>query len=128
MPRNKAALFEALAAAGINLVVITFDGCGDSGQMEQVGAFGADAQPKELPKQAVPFLEIEFDGPEPSTMMISVREFLESLAYALLDRAHGGWENDDGAYGEFKFDVPTQAITLEYNERYTETHYHEHEF
>ena len=128
LPRNKAALFEALATAGITSVVITFDGCGDSGQMEEVNAFGVDDQLEALPTQSVPFLEVGFEVIEPSMTMISVREILESLAYELLDQTHDGWENNDGAYGEFKFDVPTQVITLEYNERYTETHYHEHEF
>ncbi len=32
-PGNKAALFDALAAAGVTLVVVTFDGYGDSGQI-----------------------------------------------------------------------------------------------
>jgi hypothetical protein len=31
--------------------------------------------------------------------------------------------DDDGAYGEFTFSAAQQTITLEYNERYTETHY-----
>ncbi len=128
LPRNKAALFEALATAGITCIVITFDGCGDSGQMEEVNAYGLDGQLEALPTQTVPFLEVGFEAIEPTKTMISVRETLESLAYELLDQTHDGWENDDGAYGEFKFDVPTQVITLEYNERYTGTHHHEHEF
>ena len=49
------------------------------------------------------------------------------MAYRFLDQTHDGWENDDGAYGEFTFDVAERSITLEYNERYIETHYHEHE-
>ena len=32
-PDNKTALFDALAAAGITLVTVTFDGSGDSGQI-----------------------------------------------------------------------------------------------
>ena len=32
LPLNKSALFDALAAAAIQTVVIEFDGCGDSGQ------------------------------------------------------------------------------------------------
>jgi hypothetical protein len=33
-PANKAALFEALASAGVTMVLVRFDGCGDSGQMK----------------------------------------------------------------------------------------------
>ena len=30
---------------------------------------------------------------------------------------HDGWENSDGAYGDFTFDVAERTITLDYNER-----------
>src|SRR6202161_2098012 len=39
---NKTALFDALAAAGITTVVVTFDGCGDSGQIEMIEARAGD--------------------------------------------------------------------------------------
>ena len=35
---NKTAVFDALAAAGITIVVVAFDGYGDSGQIENVEA------------------------------------------------------------------------------------------
>ena len=35
---NKDALFDALAAAGIETVTVTFDGYGDSGQIEDIEA------------------------------------------------------------------------------------------
>jgi hypothetical protein len=37
-PRNKTALFDALAAAGITHVIVSFDGYADSGQIENVEA------------------------------------------------------------------------------------------
>lgn len=39
---NKAVLFAALAAAGISQVLVTFDGYGDSGQIESVDARAGD--------------------------------------------------------------------------------------
>ena len=50
------------------------------------------------------------------------------MAYELLEKSHDGWEIDDGGYGEFTFGVADRTINLAYNERYTETNYHEHEF
>jgi len=47
-PANKAALFEALAGAGIHTVVVTFDGCGDSGQIEDLNAFSVSVRPSHL--------------------------------------------------------------------------------
>ena len=39
---NKTALFDALAAAGITTVIVNFDGCGDSGQIEMIEARASD--------------------------------------------------------------------------------------
>ena len=47
LPLNKSALFDALAAAAIQTVVIEFDGCGDSGQLENIT--GLDAENAEIP-------------------------------------------------------------------------------
>ena len=128
LPLNKAALFAALAAAGIDRVAVSFDGSGDSGQIESVDAFAGDGQALELPGDAVAFRKVAFDAAEPEVAMMPVRDVLEELAYGLLGQTHDGWENNDGAYGEFTFDVAAGSITLEYNERYIATEFHEHEF
>lgn len=129
LPGNKAALFAALAAAGIASITVMFDGSGDSGQIEDIGARNAKQEPIELPDIRIEITDVQFDKPEvPLISQMSVREVVEALTYEFLEQTHDGWENDDGAYGEFTFDVAEQTIRLEYNERYTETHYHEHEF
>ena len=126
-PANKKALFDALATAKITRVVVTFDGYGDSGQVEDISALSDDAT------VAPPEGEITIsraiwgtDGITESTM--SVDEAVEQLAYDFLSETHGGWENNDGAYGEFTFDVAEGTITLDYNERYTATETYEHIF
>src|SRR5258708_35533456 len=55
-------------------------------------------------------------------------DILETLCYHYLDLVHGGWENDDGAYGEFEFDVAKRAVHLDFNERYVDTNSYEHDF
>lgn len=128
LPLNKAALFEALAAAGITTATVTFDGSGDEGQVEEVAAYAGDDQPQALPDGPVEYKEVGFGAAEPTTSTVPVRDVLENLAYALLSQTHGGWEDGDGAHGEFTFDVATRSITLGFHERYIETTYHEHEF
>ena len=128
LPLNKAALFEALAAGGIASVVVTFDGSGDAGQIEDVTATTSDGQQAELPAGAVAYREVGFDAAESTLAMVPVEDLLEKLAYALLEQTHDGWEINDGAYGEFTFDVAAQTITLDYNERYTASEYHCYEF
>jgi hypothetical protein len=126
-PRNKQALFDALAAAGVTLVVVAFDGYGDSGQIESIEAKSGEGI------VAMPEGEIEiacalWDQIEPDRSNVSIAGGIERLAYDLLGDTHCGWENNDGAYGDFTFDVTERTITLDYNERYTACEYSQHVF
>ena len=122
----KPALFAALKSHGIIRVTAVFDGCGDSGQIDEMTAFNAEG-PTELPEADLHLTEIgpELNG-EGQTQTLS--DAIETLAYDLLETHHGGWEINDGAYGEFVFDVEAQSISLEFNERYTATNLFEHEW
>lgn len=126
-PANKAALFGALAAAGIEIVTVDFDGYGDSGQIEGIDARDAHGD------VALPDMEVELARPADNAVdvdrhRLTVRETIERLCYDLLEDAHGGWENNEGAFGDFVFDVPTRAIRLSYNERYETSELFEHEW
>jgi hypothetical protein len=126
-PQNQAALFGALAAAGITLIVVTFDGYGDSGQIENIEAKAGDAVVA-MPAGEVEIAEAIWDQPEPGRSTVSIADAIERLAYNLLEQTHCGWENNDGAYGDFTFDVAERTITLDYNERYTASEYSQHVF
>ncbi len=39
-----------------------------------------------------------------------------------------GWENNDGAYGEFTLNVEQRTITLEFNGRYSDVHTSHHSY
>ena len=126
-PQNQAALFDALAAAGITLIVVTFDGYGDSGQIENIEAKTGDAVVA-MPAGDVEIAEAIWDQPERRRSTVSIADAIERLAYDLLERTHCGWENNDGAYSDFTFDVAERTITLDYNERYTASEYSQHVF
>ena len=124
---NKAALFEVLASAGVTHVVVTFDGYGDSGQIESVEVrSGDDAIP--MPKSTIEIAEALWGQSEPKRSIVAIATAVERLAYDVLERTHCGWENSDGAYGDITFDVAAHTITLDYNERYTATEYYSHQF
>ena len=126
-PANKTALFDALAAAGITQVIVAFDGAGDSGQIEQIDArSGEDTVP--LPPDEIMICSAAWGDPGFVARTMTVEQAIEQLAYDFLSDTHGGWENDDGAYGEFTFDVATRSISLDYNERFTSSEYYGHEF
>lgn len=125
-PANKAALFDALAAAGITTVVITFDGAGDSGQVESIETRRGDADVN-LPDVQITVLDPKYDGSSIAETKLPVREAIEALAYDCLEETHGGWENNEGAFGEFTFDVAERTIALDYNERILESEHSHHE-
>jgi hypothetical protein len=123
--RNKTVVFDALDAAGIANVVVSFDGYGDSGQIERLEVDGAvDA----LPATTVEIATAIWGELEPQRQSMSLADAIEKLIYDFLGSAHDGWEDNDGAYGEFTFDVADRTIRLDYNERYTASVNYSHEF
>ena len=127
VPWNKRVLFDVLSAHGITAVIVQFDGCGDSGQIEDIEVQGQD-RPGELPSDSIEIADVSWDDLEVRPKTLSIRETIDYLVYDLLRETHCGWENNDGAYGTFTFDVGKRSILLEYNERHMESDYSEHEF
>ena len=119
LDENKTALFGALSDAGIATVTVHFDGYGDSGQIEEIEAEAAGTTVA-LPERRIEIASPLPDGSGVQWTPLTVREAIEELSYDCLDQIHGSWGNNDGAFGDFTFDVASRAITLEYNERFTE--------
>lgn len=124
---NKATLFNALTLAGVTRVVVSFDGYGDSGQIENVEA-QAGGDPVTIPGAAIEIAEAVWDQTEPRRSFVGIAEAVERLAYDVLEKTHCGWENNGGAYGDIVFDVEEEMITLDYNERYTASENYTHTF
>ncbi len=126
-PVNKTVVFDALAAAGITIVVVAFDGYGDSGQIENVEAKASEALVS-LPSVEVEIASAVWDQTEPERTAMTLHDAIERLVFDFLGMTHDGWENSDGAYGDFTFDVAERTITLDYNERYMQSEYSQHVF
>jgi hypothetical protein len=125
--RNKEILFAALAEAGIHRVTVEYDGSGDSGQIENVEAW--DAGNERMPLLTEPKVQLVSENPDYPRPAQNLEAAIESLAWDYLDLdIYYGWENNDGAFGTFVFDVPARSIALEHNERYTEVNTTSHEF
>jgi hypothetical protein len=124
---NKPIVFDALAAAGVTLVEVEFDGEGDSGQIEGIFAYAGDAG-AELPESSLTLHQAAQNKGDPRTTTVSIHDAIETLCYDYLSQTHGGWENNDGAYGIFRFDVQERSIRLDFNERFTDSTHHSHDF
>jgi hypothetical protein len=122
---NKTTLLDALAAQGITAVIVTFDGSGDSGQVENIEVQGHVI---DLPATQVELAFASWRSTDIRRETLSLTDAVEALVYELLRQTHEGWENNEGAYGEFTFNVAKRSITLDYNERYEDSKYTQHLF
>ena len=124
---NKTALFDALKAAGIEIVTVVFDGYGDSGQIENIEATAGD-EIFPLPTFEIEIARAVWGSSEIERLTRPIRDAIETLAYDFLGKTQSGWGNDEGAYGDFTFNVAARTITLDYNERHMESDYSQHVF
>jgi hypothetical protein len=124
---NKAVVFDALVAAGLTRVAVEFDGEGDSGQINGITAHAGEA-PAEFPSTSLTVHRATHNGGNLRTDEATLRDAIETLCYDYLSQTHGGWGNEDGAYGTFEFDVPNRTVHLDFNERFTDTTNSTHDF
>ena len=122
---NKPIVFDALEAANLTLVTVNFDGEGDSGQINTITAYTKGDVPADVPEAELVLhraTQIESDR----TVEVTLLNAIETLCYDYLSQCHGGWENDDGAYGTFEFDVVKRTIRLDCNVRFVDSTHHFH--
>ena len=122
---NKANLFDALQAAGTTRVEVRFDGSGDSGQIEEIIARTGEV-PVDMPDGTVAISVPLGDGSGLKHLTLTIADAIERLAYDFLEETHGGWEINEGAFGDFTFDVEGRTIQLDYNERIETSEYSGH--
>jgi hypothetical protein len=72
-------------------------------------------------------IQLVSDSADPPFSACNLEAAVETLAWDYLE-IHSGWENNDGAFGAFVFEVPDRTVSLEHNERYTEVSTSTHEF
>jgi hypothetical protein len=100
-----------LQAAGVERVQILYDGCGDSGCIESIAYTDGQGSAVDL-----------------AGKLAMTEEQLKDLFYDLTQARHPGWENNDGAFGEFYWDLTDEGtLTHTHNDRFTEYHTTEHE-
>lgn len=126
LPANKTVLFDALQAADITSVTVTFDGCGDSGQIDAIVARAGDGEIT-LPDTQVELARTDFHLDETRRESMALPDAVETFCYDALESRHGGWENNEGGFGDFTFDVAARTIAFDFNYRIekSENHYHE---
>ena len=73
-----------------------------------------------LPETPITLHQAQWDSDELGTDETTLQDAIETLCYDYLEQEHGGWMDNDGAFGEFEFDVAARTIHLEFNGRFTD--------
>jgi len=115
---NKDILFGILEKNKVESVFVLFDGFGDSGGVNSIEISPENLTPL-LEETALGFVWdyqewAVVNGEVPD---INLRQAIETMCYDLLRFKHRGWENNEGAFGNFDFVVKHKKIKLEFNER-----------
>lgn len=105
----KLPVIAALKAAGAAVATITYDGEGDSGQIESITAETADSREVNL--------DLPYESPESDSSASTLKGAIDQLAWGCLEACHEGFENNEGGYGEIVIDVADGTITVDHNER-----------
>jgi hypothetical protein len=133
-------LFDTLAQTKVSSIEVSFEGCGDSGQIESVDYTDANGKgideaylDKIIVKGSEKTSYHQWDEKKKKLVLTkaregNVREIVEEVCYDKLGASHGGWELNEGSYGTFVFDVPTRKVSLQYNERIEEVRTSEESF
>jgi hypothetical protein len=133
-------LFDTLAQTKVSFIEVSFEGCGDSGQIEAVDYTDSKGKgidelylDKVIVKGSAKTSYHKWDEKTKKLVLTeakegNVREIIEEVCYDKLGASHGGWEINEGSYGTFYFDVSTRKVRLEYNERIEEVRTSEESF
>lgn len=120
----KTAVLPRLQDAGIARVEICFDGCGDSGAVEECACLDAAGAAIACPDITLQEGEADKADGAGSKETQTLGEALEQLTYLALERHHPGWEINDGACGELVIDVAEATFVLDCSLRFTATDDH----
>ena len=98
----------ALTTYGVKRVRATYEGCGDSGSLEDPEYFG------------------EGNAPILAEAIGEWHDKVADFLYDLIDRRHGGYENNEGGGGDFEWDLTAEGLIHEHYSCFTERDYSTH--
>lgn len=121
-PTNKDHVFDALEAAGIQSVLIEYDGEGDEGFVHEIHFTPEQSDTLILPNFTV--TQQVWNGatkafvPTSNIIPRAARGVLEDFAYDILERHFDEWEHDHGAFGEITLSVAERTVSVVHTSRF----------
>lgn len=94
---TRADLLRALRSVGVTEVVAEYDGCGDSGNIDATALGPAGIEPAGATGSRI-----------------------ADFAWAFVHHRHPGFENNEGGYGELRWDIAADTIAIDHGDRIIE--------
>ena len=124
---NKHALAQSMRTLGSTSVAVTYSGCGDSGQIDEVGFQPADVD-EGVHQVVVAQMQYHWDAERacgvnaPAFVEMPLSDVAEALCDTAVELAgHNGYENGDGGEGTFTLQAADACAELEHRDFYTES-------
>lgn len=96
----RAELLRSLRSAGVAEIVACYDGCGDSGNIDGMEFHPAGIAPA--------------GGTETR---------MADFAWSFVHHRHPGFENNEGGFGELRWDLSVDTISVDHGSRHVEVAY-----
>ncbi len=121
-----------LAAIGVTRVVTTYDGSGDSGDLsdtrfcfhDRFSAHDNEAADSQTNGRYMYFDQFKSTHAIPTSSNpnpLITAQMLDAFYETLFELLPGGWEINEGSYGDIEIDVAKSKVKLVHNERIVET-------
>lgn len=119
---NLRRVLPVLREHGVQNVIVSFDGSGDSGSIDgaiYTPAINSRAIAVEIQKTSSAFVEWQWRHTQ-TIEQVGLDDAIHEIANDWLDETDVDWYNNDGGFGELIIDVEAGTVSLEVNVRFTE--------
>ena len=118
-----------LSSHAVTEVTASYDGSGDSGNMDVSFRVATAAAQRIGPMPAQPQVngiwhpsQTFFNLPDVKADPLITKTKIDEFEDALYEMLPGGWEINDGSYGEITVDMDSFKVRIEHNQRITDVH------
>lgn len=108
---NRTALFDALSATGICLVIVTVDRDDGNGRIEHL-ALIADDRSARLPSGRITLAIPQWGLPDPVPLKLTIPNAIERMAYDCLEQSYGTCEAALSFPDKLVFNVAARSIMI----------------
>ncbi|WFS69537.1 hypothetical protein CFBP4996_26455 (plasmid) [Agrobacterium leguminum] len=109
--RNRAAVFDALAGAGVSFVIVNFDRDDDEGPIGDLAVIAAD-RAAHLPENPITLPIALWSLEQPVTLDLSFPHAIERLAMDYIEQSYGSSSGDFTNLDSIIFNVAARSLAL----------------